>query len=1038
MKDPKVISTKSPSIKSMDYDFLRLEGIKTIQQLSGDIWTDYNYHDPGVTMLEQLCYAITDLAYRTNLPIEELLQINTDDYDIRRQNVLYPPSSILTCNPITVIDYRKLIIDGIPKVTNAWLEPIKDHPLGIKGLYRAYVQLDEEVESEEIKSDVTNQIKTIFNENRNLCEDIESVDILHADLIGIAASIEISSEEIGERILAQILLNIEQYINPHIPIYSVEQLLEEGKDINEIFDGPLPLHGFIKSEDLRPMNREIYTSQINEIILRMKGVRSVNFLEVRRNGIKVHDDVLSFEDGNYPLMTSKMQLPSDKHFPIQFLKNDIPYRLDVNLAMQIYEMQKANEHKEYKVKLKLDEKLPKASASKKDISNYHSIQREFPNVYGINENGLPARTSQKREAQAQQLKAYLLFFEQHMANHLAQLANVKHLFSIDEDLNKTYFLQVPNNIPHLFGRQQRKSKPIILASEEDKLFLEQFKTAFYKILRTYKIVGENRIYLIDCLLKNDLINYENLVAEELIYELEIDLDNFIYDFEIFEGDNRALIEEILIGFKANQLSLLDAKNSEWLQEELEFLSNQVYDNYEDRRNRVLDHLLARFGEHFYTDLLMQFNILDSNEHDIDSIGENIQAKINYLKNYEKLSQDRGNGYDYLKPSILEESENSNEKPNVSGLKKRICLLLNINDYSEKKLTTFINEIELYNRKRTNVNISKSEMKDKGQTIRTVAKLSSTNYRSNRFTFHSKNKNILGELLTFGTNKENYEMQSQRNGTLEISFAKPGHKDRVKVYEGYDKDECDEMVEKLIDKLNSINQVSEGFYLVEHVLLRPLHQTLYKYNVFGVKGNPIIESYQPGSWETQKHITDDLILVGTNANNYSIILNEAYTYDVILYDEIHQPIGRVLMEDSGMLETRADAMDYIDTIVAYLDKFKRGQGNISSIIEIMQEKSRFDVDVDTFFSQRCTMVLPGWSARFNNQDFRKLLQMVVAENAPLHINIDFLWLDIFKMLQFEEKYEAWLNEKRQPVPTQPKLDELAMELTLLMKDFKEEQ
>ena len=1030
MKDPKVISTNPPSVKSMDYDFLRREGIKIAQDLSGDIWTDFNYHDPGVTMLEQLCYAITDLGYRTNFSIEDLLQTNTDSYDVRKQNVLYPPSSILTCNPITVTDFRKLIIDGVPQVTNAWLEPIKDHPLGIKGLYRAHIQLDEDIQTEDTKAEVSNKIKSIFNENRNLCEDIEGVYILNADIIGIAANVEIGSEEIGERILARILLNLEQYINPYIPIYSVEQLLKEGKNINEIFDGPLPLHGFIKTEDLRPMNREIYTSQINEIILRMTGVRSVNYLEVRRNGIKVHDDVLNFEDGNYPLMASDMQLPSDEHYPIRFTKNGIPYRLDTNLAMQIYETQRANEQKEYKVKLKLNEEIPKANASKADISSYYSIQREFPGVYGINENGLPARATRKREAQAQQLKAYLLFFEQHMANHLAQLANVKHLFSIDEDLEQTYFSQVPQNIPHLFGRKHKPSEEIFTSSDAEKDFVKRFKAAFYEILRDFNIKGKGRLHLIDYLLEKYAIDYDLLVSEELQYDLETYIENLIYDFEIFGGDNRRLIEEILIGFKADQFSLVDAKNAEWFQEELEFLGKQVYDNHDERRNRALDHLLARFGEHFYTDLLMQFNILDSNERDVDSIGENIQAKINYLKNYEKLSQDRGNGYDYLKPSI--------ETENVSGLKKRISLLLNINDYSEKKLTTLINDFELYQRKRDTVQINENVMKIDDKRTRTVASLSSTDYRSNRFTFHSTNKDILGELLTFGTNKDNYEMQSQNNGTIEVSFAKPGHQRRVKIYEGYNEDECDEMVEKLIDKLNSINQVSEGFYLVEHVLLRPLHQTLYKYNVFGLKGNPLIESYQPGSWETQKYITDDLILSGTNANNYSIVLNEEYTYDVVLYDEIHQPIGRVLMEDGGILETRADAMDYIDKIVAYLDKFKRGQGNISSIIEIIQEKSRFEVDVDTFFSQRCTMILPSWSARFNNQDFRNLLEMVVAENGPLHINIDFIWLDIYKMQQFEKAYEEWLNEKQQAEPTQPLLDDLAMQLTHLMKDFKEEE
>ena len=36
------------------------------QKFSGEKWTDYNYHDPGITLLEQICYAITDLGYKSN------------------------------------------------------------------------------------------------------------------------------------------------------------------------------------------------------------------------------------------------------------------------------------------------------------------------------------------------------------------------------------------------------------------------------------------------------------------------------------------------------------------------------------------------------------------------------------------------------------------------------------------------------------------------------------------------------------------------------------------------------------------------------------------------------------------------------------------------------------------------------------------------------------------------------------------------------------------------------------------------------------
>ncbi len=47
----------------LNFDALRAKGIGLIQELSGHAWSDFNLHDPGITILEHLCFAITDMAY---------------------------------------------------------------------------------------------------------------------------------------------------------------------------------------------------------------------------------------------------------------------------------------------------------------------------------------------------------------------------------------------------------------------------------------------------------------------------------------------------------------------------------------------------------------------------------------------------------------------------------------------------------------------------------------------------------------------------------------------------------------------------------------------------------------------------------------------------------------------------------------------------------------------------------------------------------------------------------------------------------------
>ncbi|MEM9885311.1 MAG: hypothetical protein AAF849_05405 [Bacteroidota bacterium] len=113
------ISKFAPEDISMDFERLRTEGIEHLEDLATYIWTDFNAHDPGITILEVLCYAITDLGYRANLPIEDLLASNGGSLAAS----FFPATAVLPVCPITQNDYRKLLID-FPGVRNAWVEKV--------------------------------------------------------------------------------------------------------------------------------------------------------------------------------------------------------------------------------------------------------------------------------------------------------------------------------------------------------------------------------------------------------------------------------------------------------------------------------------------------------------------------------------------------------------------------------------------------------------------------------------------------------------------------------------------------------------------------------------------------------------------------------------------------------------------------------------------------------------------------------------------------------------------------------------------------
>ena len=106
----------------INYEGLRKEAMEHIEELASDLWTDYNTHDPGVTIMEILCFALTELGLRANLPINDLIAELLN----KKQAGFYASDQILTSKPLTVNDYRKLLID-IEGVKNAWLHEIEGH-----------------------------------------------------------------------------------------------------------------------------------------------------------------------------------------------------------------------------------------------------------------------------------------------------------------------------------------------------------------------------------------------------------------------------------------------------------------------------------------------------------------------------------------------------------------------------------------------------------------------------------------------------------------------------------------------------------------------------------------------------------------------------------------------------------------------------------------------------------------------------------------------------------------------------------------------
>ncbi|MFK7797333.1 MAG: hypothetical protein AB8E82_07755, partial [Aureispira sp.] len=579
--------------KTLEREQLKEVWLEFMQQLSGDIWTDYNAHDPGITIMEQLCDSLSKINKRATTPIQNLLNSQSRKKREEINNAFYDAVEILPTNPVTKEDYRIMIIDRVQYVKNAWVEPVRDNLQGIKGLYRILLQIDESARNGATIERIKHEVFSLFTQHRNLCEDIESIQVLDIEKIEIFADIDIRPEAIAEEILADILFKLEEHLNPSIQFYTLEDLIDRGYSVDEAFDGPQPVHGIIRKEDLRGMTQEVYVSKLIEIIQGIEGVRRITYFRVDKNGIPVDSDVIPIRQNTYPVLnmdTIDERFSDSADYPIQFFRGALNYELDLNTSNQLLYSLYARYKKGYQMKMLYHEKDYPSTITLKEVERYDSLQNSLPLTYGVNKFGLPdfAKATRERVAMIKQLRGYLLFFEQTFSNYLAQLANVRKLFSIDKDVDRTYYTNVPNTIPGI-----------------------------------YDLIYNPTV--------NSLVNKEE-------------------DHSLDKAQKRALE---LFNEKVAKIA-------------------RSFDPYIDRRNRFLDHLLARFGERFSTDFLIKVSNYVGVGNDDDESNpeyELINAKIDFLQNYVDISRNRGKGFDYLSGTL--------DDWNVSGLEKRASLLLNM-------------------------------------------------------------------------------------------------------------------------------------------------------------------------------------------------------------------------------------------------------------------------------------------------------------------------------------------------------------------------
>lgn len=1010
------VDSNNVLLPAEDYHFLRAEGIRLIQRLSGKVWTDYNTHDPGITLLEALCYTLTDLGYRTSFDIKDLL---TPPDEGHRNDLFLTARQILPSNPVTVTDYRKLIIDT-DGVKNAWIEPSNEYevllylasgeeapaagnnpsfrlsyantsgadPLRIKGLYKVMVEYEDEVLTANRQEAVDTTIRKKLNLHRNLCEDFLSIRPVDYELFKMEALVQVSEGADIERINARIFQVIHNFFSPGIRFYTLDQMLEKGYSTEEIFEGPSLKNGFIDTAELEGSGKymDIHLSDIINLITDIPGVIAV------KKCVFPIETQSAFSDFTRWITNIKE-------------KEKVP-RLDIDSSV-INFIRSGDRHRNEKDKIPDKERVKaiyfflqseqpssKLKGTANDIAvpagefmnvgEYFPFQYILPAAYGMQEKVIDA------DIDGAAIKAAVTEIQNSADSHGTLSARTRLLDAIAREQLGLSLPDLPPaglaRMPQLYINYQLNHLP---PAGKQILQLRGFLMIFEQIMADYL---------------SQLANIGQLFSLNPVW-------NQTYFPQPLQGIND--LEPLFISF---------SKYCEELPRLLEKESGAAA-----RRNGILDHLLARVGEN------ADIYIPSAAYKDKNEFKRNIERKSTLLGDYTSVSSYRGAGFDYS------DKEHVWDTGNITGMKRRICRLLGLQNPETAFITSDLIAIE------------KAEQPDR--SIRTKIVLKETGkdgmplLESKAYEHDTEIDEVLNYILGVGFNRSFYDVD-ERKGKYTYRLKRPNGEEEtefVATHEATDKEALESSLQKTLELVQRLAD-SGNFHLVEHILLRPrinpqkaagaakpeavelLRPTAVPHAELSAGGKGAAATYNfritavedPEAahkivWKLSLRkertdvimIEDDFVFkshtrkriehlrqVATDSVNYKREKNADNRSLFSITDG-----SRVLAVSKKTYAKEEEMEEEITSLIKYF----------SYELKLVDEEEADAAGYADPYSFRLSLFVPAWPLQFRDPVFRHLFEKAVYLETPAHVHPQIYWLGYRQMKEFEIAYKAWLQE-----------------------------
>ncbi|HEY8402448.1 MAG TPA: hypothetical protein VIK89_14370, partial [Cytophagaceae bacterium] len=241
------------------------------------------------------------------------------------------------------------------------------------------------------------------------------------------------------------------------------------------------------------------------------------------------------------------------------------------------------------------------------------------------------------------------------------------------------------------------------------------------------------------------------------------------------------------------------------------------------------------------------------------------------------------------------------------------------------------------------------------------------------------------------------------------------------------------VVELLRVVKELNIQSEGLHIVEHILLRPdLKDQNHGILIYNENRKPILKSAKQYSFEEREIAIREIKAHLYEFANYSVEATRDKDFEIHFKtpdDKYHF----VSLEANISVEETHEKMEKLFQFITDLHVIRPFEEKIG--LYVLNSYSN-EVIPEDFFSYRVSVLLPDWTARFSNKEFRSIIEDTIHEQKPANVALQCYWLTPSNMEEFEKVYYEWMEEKRNPEFDKEKMDKLNNQISDLLTKFKE--